>query len=68
VIAKAPGVLLEHVGDLALAPVARPRRSGRRVAWSGLPECERDREDRQHDGDHDDDPGGKDGRGRFVDG
>jgi hypothetical protein len=40
------------------------------VVWlgAGRRECERDREDRQHDGEHDDDPGGTDGRGRFVDG
>ncbi len=62
-------MLLEHVGDLPAGGLWPGRADGDVVRLgAGRRERERDREDRQHDGEYDDDPGGADRRRRFVDG
>ncbi len=74
---RAGGVLLEDVlhsppqewGPQSTPGGHRPGRADRDVVrfGAGRRQRERDREDRQHDGEHDDDPGGADRRGRFMD-
>ena len=66
----AGGVLLDHFGDCWPLAAIGPGRADRDVVrlGAGRRQRERDREDREHDGEHDDDPGGADRRGRFMDG